>query len=124
MNRSVHDQMVGSLVTHLSNNGFVNIQADFFGYNQPEAIWWENNPNAKYIPDAVAEQNGVLHIFEVETEDSITSKHTEEQWKLFSAHARNNNGKFVAVVPSSAKADAEQQINNLNITGEVWDVAI
>jgi len=79
------------------------------------------NPDEKYIPDATAtNKDGTSHIFEVETSDTITGEHSENQWKMFSAHAKANNGVFVVFVQDDYEDEARKQVRELGITAQVW----
>lgn len=121
MNQSDHDILVSQLVSHIEGGGYSYIQADIHGYDQPLKVWWNNNPDKKFIPDVTAISNdGVFHVFEVETSDTITGEHTENQWKLFSAHAKSKNGVFIIFVESGYENEAKEQVRNLGINAHVW----
>ena len=121
MNQSEHDILVAQLVSHLESKGFDKIKADIRGYIQPSRFWWKNNPDEKFKPDVTAEDSsGVYYIFEVETSDTITGEHSENQWKLFSAHAKKNNGVFVIYVESGSEDNAKAQTAFLGIDATVW----
>jgi Holliday junction resolvase len=118
--QSDHDSLLSALARHLATNGFTNIKVDLSGHDQPGKIWWSGKEQEAHIPDATAYKGGTYYIFEVETDDTIAITHTEDQWRLFAAHAKKNNGKFVAIVPAESKQAAERQIGRLGINAEVW----
>lgn len=115
-----HDDLVAQLITHLEVESFQNIQADLHGYDQPNKIWWKNNPDEKFIPDATATKNDTYYIFEVESAGAIGSDHSDAQWKLFAANANKHNGHFCIYVEEDAETAAKQRVQELGITAEVW----
>ena len=60
-------------------------------------------------------------VIEVETDDSIYDQHTEDQWRLFAAHAKNIGGAFVVVVPRGCVRIAKARLNQLNLEAEIWE---
>ncbi len=121
MNQSEHDILVAQLVSHLESEGFDEIKADIRGYDQPSRFWWKDNPDEKFIPDVMATNNdGVFYIFEVETSDTIKGKRSENQWKLFSEHAKSNEGVFIVLVEDGYEDAAKEQVRNLGINAQVW----
>ncbi len=117
---SVHDNLVSQLITHLVGDSFQNIKADLSEYDPPDAIWWTNKSDEKFIPDATATKNGVPFIFEIETADSIGIEHSDAQWEIFAASASKNNGHFCLYVEKGAEDAAKQRVLELGITAEVW----
>ncbi len=117
---SVHDNLVSQLITHLVGDRFQNIKADLPEYDQPNAIWWTNKPDEKFIPDATATKNDVPFIFEVETADSIGIDHSDAQWKVFAASASKNSGHFCLYVEEGAEDAAKRRVQELGITADVW----
>ena len=119
--QSDHDTLLSVLVEYLEKNGFTDIKADLPEFEQPRKVWWKGKEQEAHVPDATAiDASDVWHIFEIETEDTVSIEHSESQWKLFSAYANNNNGKFVVIVPTGSKVEAESQIERLRISAEVW----
>jgi len=115
-----HNKIVKTLAEHLIAQNCSNIRADIEGYPSPLKITWTATGNG-HIPDVTTE-NGKPQIFEVETEDSIGDNHTEDQWKIFSAHANSNNGVFTVVVPIGCSQAAKTRLVQLNLKAEVWEV--
>lgn len=113
-----HDNMVKSLADHLIAHNYSNVKADIGGYDRPDKITWKVTGHG-HVPDATATASQ-LQIFEVETEDSINDSHTEDQWKLFAAHANNTDGVFTVVVPHGCLQVAKSRLNQLNLQAEVW----
>lgn len=119
--QSDHDKMVQDSATWLSKNKYSDVKADVPGYTSPSKITWESTGKG-HIPDISAISNSSIFIFEVETDDSIDDEHTKDQWKLFSAHAKNIKGEFWVVVPKSSTLKAEKRLDSLKLTGKVWGI--
>ena len=97
-----HDALVRMMAKYFSSLGYTGIKADLEGYSSPDAIWWKNRPQEQKIPDLTCFKNDdkrTLLILEAETCPTLTTEHTAEQWKLFQANAKHNNGEFHVVVP-------------------------
>ncbi|MBD3317667.1 MAG: hypothetical protein GF344_17915 [Chitinivibrionales bacterium] len=116
-----HDYMVRELISYLKSNGYTGIEADITGYNQPALVYWESNRNG-HIPDVVAQKNGKVTIFEIETVSDMASDHSKSQRELFNANAKQHGKSFVLVVQQSANADAERLLAFEDIQAEVWTV--
>lgn len=100
--KSRHDSLIRMMVKYFGSLGYTAITADIDGYPTPNATWWKNKPQEQRIPDLTCYKNDpsrTLIILEAETCSSLTIEHTKEQWELFSAHAKQNNGEFHVVVP-------------------------
>ena len=120
-NQEEHDSMVRAVANHIKENGHSNIKADLPGYDQPDLIYWESTKKGR-IPDVTSIKNQG-YIFEVETADSIDDSHTEDQWKLFSANAKEHSKKFIVVVPKGSEQQARQRFKELSISvDDVWTV--
>lgn len=95
-----HDQLVLMMARYFKQLGYTDIRADIPDWPQPLHIFWINNPEKRYIPDLTCiDTNGALVILEAETCSSLSDQHTQEQFKLFRAHATNKKGRFEVVVP-------------------------
>lgn len=120
-NQEEHDSMVRAVAKHVKENGHSNIKADLPGYDKPDLIYWESTKEG-HIPDVTSTKNQG-YIFEVETDDSIDDSHTEDQWKLFSANAKQHSKKFIVVVPKGSEQQARQRAKQLGINvDDVWTV--
>jgi len=120
-NQSEHDSMVQSVATHVENNGHSNVKADIPDYKRPDKIIWDTTKKG-HIPDVTSTKNQDF-IFEIETDDSINDSHTEDQWKLFSANAKQYSKKFIIVVPKGSDQKAWQRVRDLGIdVDDVWTV--
>jgi len=115
-----HDQMVRYVYDYLINNGYREVKADIGGFSQPDLIFWESSRQG-HIPDVTA-KNGNLYVFEVETADSINDNHTQDQWTLFSAFAKQHGATFWVVVPNGYESTAKSRLTQLGIQGKVWTV--
>lgn len=118
-----HDQLVLMMARYFKQLGYTEIKADIPDWSQPFPIHWSNNPDQKYIPDLTClDSNGILIILEAETCNSFNDQHTQEQFKIFRAHASNNNGRFEVVVPKLCSgSDARTIITN---TAKSWGITI
>ena len=97
-----HDALVRMMANYFNSLGYTGIKADLEGYPTPSAVWWTSKPQEQKIPDLTCFKNDAkrtLIILEGETCPTLTTEHTAEQWKLFQAHAKHNNGEFHVVVP-------------------------
>lgn len=119
--QSDHDDMVRTLASHLKQNQHTDVKADIEGYTQPALLHWETTQQG-HIPD-VTSTRGHDFLFEVETADSINDTHTQDQWKLFSANAKQHSKSFVVVVPKGSEAEARQRAQLLGVALlDVWTV--
>jgi len=118
-NQTAHDDLVRLLAKHYSSLGYKGIRADIPGSTEtPAGIYWSSTPDQKYIPDIVCFKNDIsntLIVAEAETCDTLRSSHTQEQWKLFSAHAKHNNGEFHVIIPQACKEEASTVAREWNI---------
>jgi hypothetical protein len=119
--QSNHHAMVRTLASHLERKEHTDVKADIKGYAQPELLYWGATQKG-HISD-VTSNRGRDFVFEVETVDSINHTHTEDQWKLFSANAKQYSKQFIVVVPKGSEAQAWQRAKLLGITlDDVWSV--
>ena len=91
-----HQNLVKGLVDYLTSKGWRVTHAS--GISGFEAPWQVD----KYIPDLIAESNGVYALGEAETCESIASEHTAAQVDEFSNRIMKNGGAavpFFIVVP-------------------------
>lgn len=118
--QTAHDNLVRLLAKHYSSLGYKGIRMDVPGSTEtPSGIYWNATPEQKYIPDITCFKNDIsntLIIAEAETCDTLRSDHTKEQWKLFAAHAKNNNGEFHVIIPLICKEIAQSVATELGIT--------
>jgi len=121
-NQTDHDSMVQSVLNHLSQNGYTNVKADLQGYPLPDPIHWTGKEQEGHIPDVTGDYNGHHCLFEIETEDSISTEHTASQLTLFAAYAKQYKKSFYVVVPKGYEGSAKEQLNRLGITAAVWTV--
>jgi hypothetical protein len=118
-NESEHQVLVQWLGDLLVRRMAVDIRVDLPGRTRPEEIRYRGDAHG-HIPDASCRMGGHRYVFEVETDDTITIKHTADQWRLFHAWARLNNATFVVVVPDGFQEAALRQLNDLQLVAEVW----
>jgi hypothetical protein len=115
-----HDRMVKHVAKYLMARNFKEVKADIPGFYKPEEITWKDTGKG-HIPDVTAHGNKRC-LFEVETSDSIFGQHTEDQWRLFAAYAKEQNAKFWVVVSHGLAPAANKRLEQLGIQAEVWQV--
>lgn len=118
--QTAHDRMVGAVKNYLVRNEFSDIRADLAGCASPTKIIWADSLEG-HVPDATGVKDGQLHVFEVETKDTIVHPHSAKQWRLFAAYVRQHSGSFCLVVPMGSAYAARQELARLNITAAVWE---
>lgn len=120
---SEHDQLVLMMARYFKQQGYKDIKADIPGWTQPLYIFWSNNQNQRYIPDLTClDTNGALVILEAETCNTFRDQQTQEQFRIFRAHATNNRGRFEVVVPRTCLGnDGRTMIRNI-ATG--WGITV
>lgn len=120
---SEHDQLILMMARYFKQLGYTDIRADIPGWTQPQYIFWSNNPNQTYIPDLTClDTNGVLVILEAETCNSFKDQHTQEQFRIFRAHASNNKGRFEVVVPRTCPGN--DGITSIKNIASGWGITI
>jgi hypothetical protein len=120
---SEHDQLILMMARYFKQQGYTDIKADLPSWTQPLPIYWSNNPDQKYIPDLTClDTNGVLVILEAETCNTFNDQHTQDQFRIFRAHATNNSGRFEVVVPRICLGnDGRMTIRNISTA---WGITI
>ena len=110
LNESVHNQLIQGLVTQLTSEGYY-VQADHIGHpnGSPSTV-------NGYIPDIYAIKGTSRIIAEAETEDSISTDQTRQQWSAFS----RTNASFHVIVPQRALSAAQNQANLWGINVAKW----
>ena len=101
--RQDHDSLVLSMAKELSNEGY-NVRVALEGWDQPNKYYGR-------IPDVDA--FGPKHIIaEAETQDTISSPNTREQ---FEALSRIPNAEFHVIVPRECLDEMKSQVRLWNI---------
>ncbi|MBI5047754.1 MAG: hypothetical protein HZB54_02215 [Deltaproteobacteria bacterium] len=116
-----HDSMIEFLADALYGRNLTDVQADISGYKKPSLITWPGTDKG-YVPDVTAWDGAQQLIYEVESADSITDPHTEDQWKLFADHAQRNNALFYVAVPPMAMGAARKRLQELSLNAKVVSV--
>jgi predicted TIM-barrel fold metal-dependent hydrolase len=108
ISQSIHNKLIQKQIEEYKKLGYINIKADHIGYSNrtPKEI-------SGHRPDISANNNGIRVICEVETDGSIETEHTREQWKSFS----KNLYQFEVCVPlkSLSKAKKFAQRNGIKV---------
>jgi hypothetical protein len=120
--QSDHDEMVQKVAETLIEQGYKKVRADIPSYEKPSRII-RKSIHQGYIPDVTGIGKREI-IIEVETDDSIEDKHTEDQWTLFSGYCIRYNAKFLIIVPKGSKAKAEKRSKELCISGDIVEVSL
>lgn len=111
----VHTEMLFSAIRYFESNRHINIKADHVGdpYVKPNII-------SGQIPDITSWKDSIFHVTEVETQESIGTQHTLDQWSAFSQNTDGMSKKFVVVVPQSCLSEAEKFANQYHIRVDIW----
>ncbi len=75
------------------------------GYNRPVCLSTDNNGES-YVPDITAIYDNETIVYEIE----LNKKMPVDKWRIFSKHARKNNGNFYLVVPKYLKEDIKNKL--------------
>jgi hypothetical protein len=106
--QSEHDSLVRMMLNYYSTQGYVNIRADLEGCSRPDKFYWNGRENETFIPDLTCQKNDPKRtqiILEAETCESLGLDHTRQQFKLFSANARQYGKEFHVAVPRRCSLD-------------------
>jgi len=103
--QAAHDTLVRRTAAAMRAAGIHDVQADVAGYVTPTKIVWVATQKG-HVPDLLSAHE----IVEVETADSISSPHTEEQCRLFAAYASQHRKRFTVVVPVGYKLRMQVQL--------------
>lgn len=118
--RYEHDSLVKTVAQILVGRGYSDVKADIEGYTPPKKIVWETSREG-FVPDVTA-QRDELRIFEVETVDTMSAPHTEEQWKLFFAYAKANKAMFYIVFPKGSVDAVKKRLEEIGISAYLWEI--
>jgi hypothetical protein len=111
-NPFVYERMLRNVLPYVAPRGYSNVLANLPEQEQPIAI-------GKHIPSITAD--GL--ILEVETKESLKTQTSKDVWKLFAEHAAQTQSRFVLVVPKGHEDAAKQQLQDLQLTADVWTAA-
>ena len=115
-----HDKLVAYLAGFLQMDGYTDICADIEGFEKP--MWIPVRRTGKWkTPDVTAHKKR-LHLFEVETDDSIDDRHTAEEWRLFANYAKEEGGQFWVAVPVGSEEKARKRIEKMEVEAWVWGI--
>lgn len=114
--------MIRFVISALSKQGFADIKADVDGYPEPTPI--EGGSGVGHMPDVTGYKQGLLHIYEVETDDTISLPSTEDQWRIFTNFAETQGAKFVIVVPEEMERQAREQLARFKVHAQIWPVDV
>ena len=74
--QSVHDTLIAKMAKDFQERGFTVMADHVEGHCQPANI-------NGYIPDLIASKDGRYLIYEIETRDTVNSKHAKDQKEAF-----------------------------------------
>lgn len=115
---SVYDQIVHSVAGHLREQGFSSVRANSQGFSPPVKVKWDEEDEG-VVPDITGEHEGSVYVFEIETGDHLEAKKVEDRWRLLSAHAKRNHGRFYLVVPEAKAAYLQEFVEDLSVRPEL-----
>jgi hypothetical protein len=61
-----------------------------------------------YMPDITAKKNGVVHIMQVETTETLTSSRSRHQMKVFANYADSQGSLYCIAVPEGCRSEADK----------------
>ncbi len=96
-----HYHMLTSLVKTLVQDGYTDIVSALGDFTDPAHM--PGRDGKLYVSDAIAWKEGIEHIFEVETDETIELDFTREQFLAFYDHARKAAGVFNIIVPKKSE---------------------
>lgn len=110
-----HDEMVRKIIEKCIKTGYSDVRANLSEMKKPEMF---NN----HIPDVTGKISFWVFIFEIETEDTLESIHSEIRWKAFSKYAKDDIQKFFVVVPQGFLKKAESRLEELEIKATIIEI--
>lgn len=99
--RSLYDQIVHSVVTHIRQHGFSGVKANSPAYTMPGTVKWDDHDEG-VVPDIVGEHGDAVYVFEIVNTDQLQPEAVSNRWRLLSAHAKRLNGTLYLVTPERA----------------------
>ena len=114
-----HYHMLTSLVKRLIHEGYTHIESELSGFENPLEMPGRNGNS--YISDVVAWKDGICHVFEVETAETLDIDYTREQFTAFHDYAKKSRGSFCILVPRKNEGQAREVLERLNMPEvDVW----
>lgn len=114
---TVYDQIVHSVAAYLHTEGFLSVKANCEGFSLPDKVKWDDDDEG-VVPDITGERHGALYVFEIQNCDDLEAKNVEDRWRLFTAYAKRNHGKFYLVVPEEKAGYLREFSRNLSVQPE------
>ena len=96
--KSLYDEIVHSVVTHLRQQGFSTVKANNPEYTMPGKVKWDDHDEG-VIPDIVGEHGNVVYVFEIVNTNQLQPEAVGNRWRLLSVHAKRFNGELYLVTP-------------------------
>lgn len=96
--KSLYDEIVHSVVTHLRQQGFSTVRANNPEYMTPVTVKWDDHDEG-VVPDIVGEHGDVVYVFEIVNTNQLRPEAVSNRWRLLSVHARRMNGELYLVTP-------------------------
>ena len=114
-----HYHMLTSLVKRLIHEGYTGIESELAGFENPVQMPGRNGK--LYTSDAVAWKDGVCHVFEVETAETLDIDYTREQFGAFYDYVKKSRGSFCVLVPRKNAEAAREVLEKLQMPDvEIW----
>ena len=98
VDKSIYDQIVHSVVTHLRQQGFSGVKANSPAYTMPGTVKWDDHDEG-VVPDIVGEHGNAVYVFEIVNTNQLQPEAVGNRWRLLSVHARRLNGVLYLVTP-------------------------
>lgn len=121
--QKLRENLIRRVVSRL-NRGFHSVRADIVTsrHERPELIRLGSDA---YRPDITAYSGSELHIYAVETADSIAETESHDRWLAFASYVGDESERtFHLVVPSGSRDHVRLWLMQLSIDAEVMTVAV
>lgn len=107
VDKSLYEQIVHSVVTHLMEQGFSSVKANSPNYTRPGRIKWDDQDEG-VVPDIVGELKNSVYVFEIVNENQLQPEAVGNRWRLLSVHARRLKGVLYLVTPEHATETVQE----------------
>lgn len=114
----LYDQIVHSVVGELRQQGVESIKASCEGFTTPGKIQWDEKDEG-IMPHIVAEHQGAVHIFEIETRDEVDPDSVGDRWRLLSVYAKRCNGDFYLLIPEKKEDDFQRVFDEISVQPKI-----
>ncbi len=117
-----HKAMIGNMVNILSNAGFEDVRAEIPVCNKtPKRIVLQGT-DIGYTPDITALKKEQLHLFDIETEETLPYIRNSKKIHVLSSFSGRVNATYSLVVPTGCEEKATHLLNDLDIFAGVIEI--